>query len=226
MTLTDFNHAVTAWCNAQDVSAGARNVLRILAYKASIDGWSHFYGIGKMATWSRSPLARKLGIRPVTRQTIHRHLAELERLELVSHKQRHRPGRGQTSNEYVFRFDRAYIGGTLHEFDFKTGTVGWPIGNVTAVDQSQREVSAGEPLYDCDDSWTGFKPDVTADVTPVDLGNVTPELSTELSVVTTSPRGDLDTDEVEDFLSERRAKREREPVSEPRYPRIDPDRFN
>jgi hypothetical protein len=45
-------------------------------------------------------------------------------------------------------------------------------------------------------------------------------------VVTESPEGDLDTDEISELWAERRAKREREPVSEPKYHRIDPDKFH
>lgn len=122
--LAEFNRNVGRWVEAQDLSPAKKNVLRLIAYKASMKDWTHFWGIGKLVAWSRGPEAKRLGIKEVSRRTIERHLTEFEGIGLVARKRRTRPtDNRKTSNEYVFRFDRAYIGGKLVGYDFSTGQI-------------------------------------------------------------------------------------------------------
>lgn len=144
--LAEFNRCVGRWVDAQDLPASKKNTLRMLAYKASKDGWRHIWSIGKMVAYSRSVEAKKLGIMPVSRRTLERHLAEFGRLGLVARNRRTRKtDNRKTSNEYVFRFDRVFVGGKLARFDFATGEI-IPLVSDASNDLQECDVSAGEQM--------------------------------------------------------------------------------
>src|SRR6185437_7029995 len=110
--LADFNRNVGKWVDAQDLPTAKKNTLRLIAYKAGMTDWAHFWSIGRMAKWSSGQEAKRLGIKAVSRRTLERHLTDFERLRLVARNRRTRPtDNRKTSNEYVFRFDRVFVGG-------------------------------------------------------------------------------------------------------------------
>jgi hypothetical protein len=145
--LTAFNHNVTRWCRAQGLPDNLWNTLRILAYNADKDTWRHIWSVDKMAAYSRTAKARKLGITDVSRATLYRHLNQLEKLGLVERASRTRPtDHRRTSNEYALRFDRVSVDDWPAQYDFQTGEI-TPFERETPTDLHVSDVSAGQKVY-------------------------------------------------------------------------------